>query len=57
MLLSGDVVGPIFPGGDPVSLGTAFPTGNGRHAKGTDLHAFNLATNVWQLHYLRWEAN
>lgn len=30
VMLSGDVVGPVFPGGDPVSLQTAFPTGNGR---------------------------
>ena len=75
--LSGDVIGPIFPGDEPVSLRTMFPTGNGRsvhaqvetvtsvgalinfehslirYGKGTDFHAFNLAANTWQLHYLR----
>ena len=30
-----------------------FPTGHGRHGKGTQYHAFNLAANCWQLHYLR----
>ena len=24
-----------------------------RYGKGTDFHAFNLAANTWQLHYLR----
>ena len=24
-----------------------------RFGKGTDFHAFNLAANTWQLHYLR----
>ena len=24
-----------------------------RYGKGTDYHAFNLAANTWQLHYLR----
>ena len=28
--LSGDVIGPIFPGDEPVSLGNMFPSGNGR---------------------------
>ena len=28
--LSGDVIGPIFPGDEPVSLRTMFPSGNGR---------------------------
>ena len=74
--LSGDVIGPIFPGDEPVTLGTMFPSGNGRsvksalpifvqslstyqydaparYGKGTDFHAFNLAANTWQLHYLR----
>ena len=32
---------------------TLFPTGHGRHGKGTQYHAFNLAANTWQLHYLR----
>ena len=36
-----------------MSLETAFPTGHGRHGKGTEYHAFNLALNTWQLHYLR----
>ena len=30
-----------------------FPTGHGRYGKGTQYHAFNLASNTWQLHYLR----
>ena len=30
-----------------------FPTGHGRHGKGTEYHAFNLAANTWQLHYFR----
>merc|ERR1712059_192626 len=32
---------------------TLFPTGHGRYGKGTQYHAFNLAANTWQLHYLR----
>ena len=28
-------------------------TVNHRYGKGTDYHAFNLAANTWQLHYLR----
>ena len=36
-----------------MSLETAFPTGHGRHGKGTEYHVFNLALNTWQLHYLR----
>ena len=51
--VSGDVLGPIFPGGSPVDFSSCFPTGNGRFAKGSELHAFNLAANTWQLHYLR----
>ncbi len=49
----GDVIGPIFPNKEPVSLESMFPTGNGRFGKGTEYHAFNLAANTWQLHYLR----
>jgi hypothetical protein len=51
--LCGDVIGPIFPGDEPVTLESMFPSGNGRFGKGTDYHAFNLAANTWQLHYLR----
>ena len=47
------LLGPTFKDDEPVSLETAFPTGHGRHGKGTDYHAFNLALNTWQLHYLR----
>ena len=36
-----------------MSLATAFPTGHGKHGKGTEYHAFNLALNTWQLHFLR----
>ena len=36
-----------------VNLETLFPTGHGRHGKGSQYHAFNLAANTWQLHYLR----
>ncbi|TRY72565.1 hypothetical protein TCAL_06513 [Tigriopus californicus] len=53
ILICGDVIGPIFPDDQPVSLETMFPTGNGRFGKGTDYHAFNLGANTWQLHYLR----
>ncbi len=51
--ICGDVIGPIFPDNKPVSLKSMFPTGNGRFGKGTEYHAFNLAANTWQLHYLR----
>ena len=51
--ISGDVIGPTFMNNDPVSLYTMFPDGNGRFGKGTEFHAFNLASNTWQLHYLR----
>ena len=47
------IPGPTFKDDEPVSLETAFPTGHGRYGKGTDYHAFNLALNTWQLHYLR----
>ena len=47
------LTGPTFKDELPVSLETAFPTGHGRHGKGTEYHAFNLALNTWQLHYLR----
>ncbi len=49
----GDVIGPVFPGNQPVNLERLFPTGHGRHGKGTEYHAFNLAANTWQLHYFR----
>ena len=51
--ISGDVIGPTFMNNDPVSLYSMFPDGNGRFGKGTEFHAFNLASNTWQLHYLR----
>ena len=51
--LSGDVIGPVFSGGEPVTLESMFPTGNGRFGKGSEYHVFNLAANTWQLHYLR----
>ena len=51
--VSGDVIGPTFIGNNPVSLETMFPDGNGRHGKGTEYHAFNLAANTWQLDYYR----
>ena len=51
--VSGDVIGPTFMNGEPVHLGVIFPDGNGRHGKGTEYHAFNLAANTWQLHYYR----
>jgi len=51
--ISGDTIGPTFPDNSPVSLETMFPTGHGRYGKGTEYHAFNLAANTWQLHYLR----
>ena len=51
--VSGDVIGPTFMDNNPVSLETMFPDGNGRHGKGTEYHAFNLAANTWQLHYYR----
>jgi len=49
----GDVIGPAFPGNKPVNLERLFPTGHGRHGKGTEYHAFNLGANTWQLHYYR----
>ena len=49
----GDVMGPAFPGDEPVTLERLFPTGHGRHGKGTEYHTFNLAANTWQLHYFR----
>ncbi|XP_023330073.1 CD109 antigen [Eurytemora carolleeae] len=51
--LSGDVLGPTFRDGEPVSLYTAFPTGHGKYGKGAEFHLFNLAANTWLLHYLR----
>ena len=51
--LSGDVIGPTFRNGEPVSLETMFPTGYGRFGKGTEYHLFNLASNTWLLHYYR----
>jgi hypothetical protein len=51
--VSGDVIGPTFMNNEPVSLESMFPDGNGRHGKGTEYHAFNLAANTWQLHYYR----
>ena len=51
--LCGDVIGPVFPGNEPVNLERMFPTGHGRFGKGTEYHAFNLAANTWQLHYYR----
>jgi len=51
--ISGDTIGPTFPDDSPVSLTSIFPTGHGRYGKGTEYHAFNLAANTWQLHYLR----
>ncbi len=50
----GDVIGPAFPGDQPVILERLFPTGHGRFGKGTEYHAFNLAANTWQLHYFRY---
>ena len=35
--LSGDVIGPIFPGDEPVSLGTMFPSGNGRSVNSNEV--------------------
>ena len=52
--ICGDVMGPAFPGDEPVILERLFPTGHGRFGKGTEYHAFNLAANTWQLHYFRW---
>ena len=49
----GDVIGPAFPHDEPVNLERLFPTGHGRHGKGTEYHAFNLGANTWQLHYFR----
>ena len=43
----------FFAGDKPVNLERMFPTGHGRHGKGTEYHAFNLAANTWQLHYFR----
>ena len=51
--ICGDVIGPAFPNNEPVILERMFPTGHGRHGKGTEYHAFNLAANTWQLHYYR----
>ena len=51
--LSGDVIGPTFIDGNPASLESMFPDGNGRFGKGTEYHTFNLASNAWQLHYFR----
>ena len=41
----------LFPG--PVLPGTHQFEALTRYGKGTDFHAFNLAANTWQLHYLR----
>ena len=51
--LCGDVIGPAFQDGEPVTLERLFPTGHGRFGKGTEYHIFNLAANTWQLHYFR----
>lgn len=51
--ISADVIGPIFPDDQPVSLESMFPSGHGRFGKGAEYHLFNLAANAWQLHYLR----
>lgn len=54
LTISGDVIGPIFPNDEPVTLEKMFPTGHGRVGKGTEYNLFNLAANTWQLHYLRY---
>ena len=51
--ICGDVIGPTFMDDEPVNLENMFPEGFGRHGKGTEYHAFNLAANTWQLHYYR----
>ena len=51
--ICGDVIGPAFPGDEPVILERLFPTGHGRFGKGPESHAFNLAAHTWQLHYFR----
>ena len=51
--VSGDTIGPTFPGDAPVSLASLFPTGHGKFGKGSEFHLFQLAANTWQLHYLR----
>jgi len=53
LTITGDTIGPTFPNQEKVTLETIFPTGHGRYGKGTEYHAFNLAANTWQLHYLR----
>ena len=52
--ISGDVVGPIFPGGDAVSLRGMFKNSNhGFYGFAGANGVFNLGLNTWQLHYLR----
>ena len=54
LTICGDVIGPIFPNDEPVTYDSLFRFGGqGRYGKGTEYHAFNLAANTWQLHYLR----
>ncbi len=59
--ISGDVLGSIFPNGEPDTLQTMFPLAKGRFGKGTEYHTFQFATNIWHLHYLRltnqWKEN
>ena len=51
--MSGDAIGPVFPGDSPVGFYSMFPSGNARYDKGSMLHVFNIGANTWQLHYLR----
>lgn len=44
----GDIIGPAFPA-VPLTTGVVL----GREIKGTDGRIFELAVNVWTLHYLR----
>ncbi|PNF42789.1 hypothetical protein B7P43_G13621 [Cryptotermes secundus] len=46
--ITGDIIGPAFPA-VPLTTGVVL----GREIKGTDGRIFELAVNVWTLHYLR----
>ncbi|KAJ9579706.1 hypothetical protein L9F63_004632, partial [Diploptera punctata] len=46
--LTGDIIGPAFPS-VPLKTSTVL----GREVKGTDGRIFELAINIWTLHYLR----
>lgn len=52
--ISGDVIGPIFPGGEALNVKKIFKgTNQGEFGFSNWRNVFDLGLNTWQLHYLR----